>query len=168
MMMDLIKSAYLPLPFRLPLLLSPIPNFYRSTSLYWMHGTDDNVLIYNSAKSGFRLLQALTQASWRRSKFKTFPGLQHGFSSDEILVATNWIEGIVNRNSEGAFDDLIDNLIQPENPIDDLHFQSTPVNVLRDSNHFDRSSLPILDRTEGRNRFNSDQLDSQKRSKLHS
>lgn len=115
------KSAYLPLPFRLPLLLSPDPDFYRSTSLYWMHGTEDNVLVYNSAKSGFRLLQNLSkQSSFARSKFKTFPSMQHGFSSDEMIVVTNWIEGIVDRNSQGEFDDLLDNLIQPENQYDDV------------------------------------------------
>ncbi|KAG0147626.1 hypothetical protein CROQUDRAFT_42499 [Cronartium quercuum f. sp. fusiforme G11] len=145
----LILSAYLPLPFRLPLLLSPIPDFYRSTSLYWIHGTDDNVLMYNAAKYGFRLLQSLSKEAFGRAKFKTFPGLQHGFSSDEIIVVTNWVEGIVDRNSQGAYDDLLDNLIQPENYIDDVQVPHPSKKRLSETGHqnvFDNTFSPRQDK----------------------
>lgn len=118
----LILSGYLPLPFRLPLLLSPVPGFYRSTSLYWIHGTIDSVLNYNSAKSGFQLFQKIALEAFGRAKFKTLPGLDHGFSEDEAMIVTNWIEGIVDRNTGGEFDEVLDNLIQPENQIDDLQY----------------------------------------------
>ncbi|KAH9810445.1 Phospholipase/Carboxylesterase-domain-containing protein [Melampsora americana] len=118
----LILSGYLPLPFRLPLLLSSTPGFYQSASLYWIHGTKDNVLNYNAAKSGFQLFQSISHEAFGRAKFKTLPGLDHGFSEDEAIVVTNWIEGIVDRNTQGEFDEVLDNLIQPENQIDDLQY----------------------------------------------
>lgn len=115
----LMLSGYLPLPFRLPLLLSTNPEFYKSTTLYWIHGTQDNVLNYNSAKSGYNLLQRITQDGFNRSKFKTLSGLDHGFSDNERIVVINWIQRIVVNQSDGEFDEGLDNLIQPENSIDD-------------------------------------------------
>ncbi|KAH9817221.1 Alpha/Beta hydrolase protein [Melampsora americana] len=99
----LMLSGYLPLPFRLPLLLS-------------------TVLTCNAAKSGFNFLQRISQEAFGRAKFKTLPGLAHGFSEDEQIVVTNWIEGIVDQGTGGEFDDLLDNLIQPENKLDDPQY----------------------------------------------
>ncbi|EGG02780.1 uncharacterized protein MELLADRAFT_90684 [Melampsora larici-populina 98AG31] len=118
----LMLSGYLPLPFRLPLLLSPVPGFYRSTAFYWIHGTTDEVLTYNAAKLGFNFLRRISQEAFGRAKFKTITGLAHGFSENEQIVVTNWIEGIVDQDTRGEFDDLVDNLIQPENIIDDPQY----------------------------------------------
>ncbi|KAH9823485.1 Phospholipase/Carboxylesterase-domain-containing protein [Melampsora americana] len=118
----LMLSGYLPLPFRLPLLLSTVPGFYRSTAFYWLHGTTDEVLTYNAAKSGFNFLRRISQEAFGRAKFKTLPGLAHGFSENEQIVVTNWIEGIVDQGTGGEFDDLLDNLIQPENKLDDPQY----------------------------------------------
>ncbi|KAH9817231.1 Phospholipase/Carboxylesterase-domain-containing protein [Melampsora americana] len=118
----LMLSGYLPLPFRLPLLSSTQPEFYKSTSLYWIHGTEDNVLNYNSGKSGFNLLNRILPSGFNQSKFKTISALDHGFSVDQRLIVLNWIERIVTNQSNGEFDQSLDNLIQLENPIDDPRY----------------------------------------------
>jgi len=121
----IMMSGYLPLPLRLADLRSPSPAEYKATSFYWLHGTDDAVLRYNQARAGMKLFSALFSDSFRRGKFKTFPGLRHGFNPDEEQVASNYIDGMVSRNTGGLFDSSFDTMIQPENEGDVIQF-TTP------------------------------------------
>ncbi|EGG07115.1 uncharacterized protein MELLADRAFT_86058 [Melampsora larici-populina 98AG31] len=79
----------------------------------------DEVLTYNAAKAGFNFLQRISQAAFGRAKFNTITGLAHGFSENEKIAVTNWIEGIVDQDTRGEFDDSLDSLVQPENELDD-------------------------------------------------
>ncbi|KAG0140182.1 hypothetical protein CROQUDRAFT_665549 [Cronartium quercuum f. sp. fusiforme G11] len=116
----LMLSAYLPLPFRLPMLNAVDEKAYNETSLYWLHGVQDEVLTYNSAKGGFKLLEMLFGQKFKRMKFKSFPNLTHSFNIEEVLVVTNWIELMVDRKSEGEFDQEFDQVLVPENELDDF------------------------------------------------
>ncbi|PLW16797.1 hypothetical protein PCANC_15386 [Puccinia coronata f. sp. avenae] len=111
----IMMSGYLPLPLRLVDLGSSSPAAYKKTSFYWLHGTNDAVLKYNQARSGMKLFSALFSDKFLRGKFKTFLGLQHGFNADEEKVASNYIDGIVSRNTGGLFDSSFDAYIEPEN-----------------------------------------------------
>jgi len=51
--------------------------------------------------------------------------LRHGFNPDEEKVASNYIDGMVSRNTGGLFDSSFDTMIQPENEGDVIQF-TTP------------------------------------------
>ncbi|KAI9630036.1 hypothetical protein KEM48_012319 [Puccinia striiformis f. sp. tritici PST-130] len=101
-------SGYLPLPLRLIDLRSPSLAGYKKTSFYWLHGTDDPILIYNQARAGMKLFSSLFADRFLRGKFKTFQGLKHGFNPAEQKVVTNYIDGMVSRNSGGIIDSTFD------------------------------------------------------------
>ncbi|KNZ52361.1 hypothetical protein VP01_3602g1 [Puccinia sorghi] len=121
----IMMSGYLPLPLRLADFRSPSAAAYKTTSLYWLHGTDDAVLRYNQARAGMKLFSALFSDSFRRGKFKTFPGLRHRFNPDEEKIVSNYIDGMVSRNTGGLFDSSFDTMVQPENEGDVIQF-TTP------------------------------------------
>ncbi|EGG07116.1 uncharacterized protein MELLADRAFT_86059 [Melampsora larici-populina 98AG31] len=77
------------------------------------------VLTYNAANTGLNFLRRISQEAFERAKFKTIAGLAHGFWENEQIAVTNWIEGIVDQDTTGEFDDSLDNLDQPENELDD-------------------------------------------------
>ncbi|KAH9450237.1 hypothetical protein MJO28_014466 [Puccinia striiformis f. sp. tritici] len=118
-------SGYLPLPLRLIDLRSPSLAGYKKTSFYWLHGTDDPILIYNQARAGMKLFSSLFADRFLRGKFKTFQGLKHGFNPAEQKVVTNYIDGMVSRNSGGIIDSTFDALVEPENEGDVIQF-TTP------------------------------------------
>lgn len=116
----LIMSGYPPLPFRWPLLTSTNQNLYKKTSLYFTHGVIDQVLNYNKSKFGFKLFQSVFNQKFKQVKFKTFPNLSHSFSFEELVVVANWIQGIVEGQSGGVFDQRFDEYLVPENNSDDF------------------------------------------------
>ncbi|EGG06133.1 uncharacterized protein MELLADRAFT_87434 [Melampsora larici-populina 98AG31] len=116
----LIMSGYPPLPFRWPILTSSNQNLYKKTSLYFIHGIIDQVLDYNKSKFGFKLFQSIFNEKFKQIKFKTFSNLSHNFNFDELIVVTNWIQGIVQGQSGGGFDEKFDGFLVPENDLDDF------------------------------------------------